>query len=86
MHIIAVQILNSIFFSTEHGTPTSIAFGSVDLSQAVVCFDSGETALYDLNMEKNIMVLEPQTKDGEQDELNQNFSSVYSVDYRGEIF
>lgn len=50
----------------EHGTPTSIAFGNVDLSQAVVSFDAGETVLYDLNTEQSIMVLEPQTKDGNQ--------------------
>uniref|UniRef100_A0AAR2K0T6 Striatin N-terminal domain-containing protein n=1 Tax=Pygocentrus nattereri TaxID=42514 RepID=A0AAR2K0T6_PYGNA len=36
----------------EHGTPTSIAFGNADLSQAVVSFDGGETVLYDLNTEQ----------------------------------
>ncbi|KAM9469375.1 striatin-4 [Clarias gariepinus] len=50
----------------EHETPTSIAFGNVDTSQAVVSFDSGETVLYDLNTEQSIMVLETQTKDGNQ--------------------
>ncbi|XP_060799204.1 striatin-4 isoform X2 [Neoarius graeffei] len=50
----------------EHGTPTSVAFGNVDLSQAVVSFDTGETVLYDLNTEQSIMVLETQTKDGNQ--------------------
>ncbi|XP_058269691.1 striatin-4 isoform X2 [Hemibagrus wyckioides] len=50
----------------EHGTPTSIAFGSVDISQAVVSFDAGETVLYDLNTEQSIMVLETQTKDDNQ--------------------
>ncbi|XP_072546795.1 striatin-4 [Salminus brasiliensis] len=48
----------------EHGTPTSIAFGNADLSQAVVSFDGGETVLYDLNTEQSILVLETQTKDG----------------------
>lgn len=65
-----------VFSSTEHGTPTSIAFGNVDLSQAVVSFDAGETVLYDLNTEQSIMVLEPQTKDGEQHELNILANSV----------
>ncbi|XP_026799231.1 striatin-4 isoform X2 [Pangasianodon hypophthalmus] len=50
----------------EHGTPTSIAFGNVDPSQVVVSFDAGETVLYDLNTEQSIMVLEAQTKDGNQ--------------------
>ncbi|KAK3531638.1 hypothetical protein QTP70_025875 [Hemibagrus guttatus] len=50
----------------EHGTPTSIAFGSIDISQAVVSFDAGETVLYDLNTEQSIMVLETQTKDDNQ--------------------
>uniref|UniRef100_A0A8B9GZ45 Striatin, calmodulin binding protein 4 n=1 Tax=Astyanax mexicanus TaxID=7994 RepID=A0A8B9GZ45_ASTMX len=48
----------------EHGTPTSIAFGNADVSQAVVSFDGGETVLYDLNTEQSILVLETQTKDG----------------------
>ncbi|KAF7699810.1 hypothetical protein HF521_002768 [Silurus meridionalis] len=48
----------------ERGTPTSIAFGNVDLSQAVVSFDTGETVLYDLNTEQSIMVLEAQTNEG----------------------
>ncbi|KAI5622241.1 striatin-4, partial [Silurus asotus] len=48
----------------ERGTPTSIAFGNVDLSQAVVSFDNGETVLYDLNTEQSIMVLEAQTNEG----------------------
>ncbi|XP_026869193.2 striatin-4 [Electrophorus electricus] len=48
----------------EHGTPTSIAFGNADLSQAVVSFDGGETVLYDLNTEQSIIVLETQTRDG----------------------
>lgn len=71
---------NKTFSTTEHGTPTSVAFGNVDLSQAVVSFDTGETVLYDLNTEQSIMVLETQTKDGEQDELNQLVNPVYSVD------
>ncbi|TSZ12231.1 Striatin-4 [Bagarius yarrelli] len=50
----------------EHGTPTSVAFGSVDSSQAVVSFDSGETVLYDLNTEQSIALLETQTKDDTQ--------------------
>uniref|UniRef100_A0AAR2K479 Striatin N-terminal domain-containing protein n=1 Tax=Pygocentrus nattereri TaxID=42514 RepID=A0AAR2K479_PYGNA len=49
----------------EHGTPTSIAFGNADLSQAVVSFDGGETVLYDLNTEQSILVLETHTKDGD---------------------
>uniref|UniRef100_A0AAR2K8E3 Striatin N-terminal domain-containing protein n=1 Tax=Pygocentrus nattereri TaxID=42514 RepID=A0AAR2K8E3_PYGNA len=50
----------------EHGTPTSIAFGNADLSQAVVSFDGGETVLYDLNTEQSILVLETHTKDGSE--------------------
>lgn len=65
--------------TTEHGTPSSIAFGSVDMSQAVVSFAGGETVLYDLHTEQSIMVLETQTKDGEQHEIKRLVVSVYII-------
>lgn len=40
------------------------------MTQAVVSFDAGGTVLYDLNTEQSIMVLETQTKDGKQPEMN----------------
>ncbi|KAK2831031.1 hypothetical protein Q7C36_016117 [Tachysurus vachellii] len=58
-----ISVLNK---SKERGTPSSIAFGSVDTSQAVVSFAGGETVLYDLHTEQSIMVLETQTKDENQ--------------------
>lgn len=52
------------FPTSEHGTPTSVAFVATDPNQVVVSFDAGETLLYDLNTEQSIIALETQTKDG----------------------
>lgn len=51
-------------FSSEHGTPTSVAFVAADPNQVVASFDGGETLLYDLNTEQSVISLETQTKDG----------------------
>uniref|UniRef100_A0A3P8VFA9 Striatin 4 n=1 Tax=Cynoglossus semilaevis TaxID=244447 RepID=A0A3P8VFA9_CYNSE len=46
-------LLFPTFPTSEHGTPTSVAFVATDPNQVVVSFDAGETLLYDLNTEQS---------------------------------
>ncbi|XP_057268632.1 striatin-4-like, partial [Pezoporus wallicus] len=44
---------------SEHGVPTSLTFSATHPGQAVVAFRTGATALYDLELARPVLVLDP---------------------------